>query len=290
LEARPNITPRNLPNGATTPILVVTSGKGGVGKTSLSVSLAAELAARGKRVILCDADLGLANAHILLGVKPTMSLTQYVEEQAQLDQLMSDSAVGVKLISGGQGVEKMANLDAAGRRLVTDAIRDLRSYCDVLLIDTGAGISRMVTDFVALADLALIVTNANFAAVANAYGMIKVMVQSGHKAPMHVIVNRAHSTEEARQVFSKLNECAEQFLGVSVTWLGLVPEDPRVMQAVHRRAPFAILHPETVASQYLRQNVNRIEEWLAEHQKSVSALDHRQLEATTPRESGKGEV
>jgi len=240
-------------------ILVVTSGKGGVGKTSLSVNLATELAARGRRVMFVDADLGLANAHILMGIKPSHSLTDYLDGKADLADILSTGPCGLKLISGGQGVKEMANIDQEGRTRILDAIYDLRGYCDLVIIDTGAGVSKTVTDFVAVADQTLVVTNANFAAIANAYGIVKVMVLEGYKKPFHLIVNRVRSTEEARQVYQKLKDCTEKFLECQLNYLGLVPEDVRVNMAVQQRTPFSQAFPDTVASTYLKKLTDGID-------------------------------
>ncbi|MEZ5990108.1 MAG: P-loop NTPase [Planctomycetota bacterium] len=240
-------------------IFVVTSGKGGVGKTSLSVNIVTELARRGKRVIIVDADLGLANAHILLGVKPERTLTDYLEGKAHLPDCIADGPHGLKLISGGQGMAEMANLDEHGRKRIVDAVMDLRSYCDLILIDTGAGVSSQVTDFVQMADHTFVVTNANFAAIANAYGIIKVMVTNGYQRPMHLIVNRARSTEEAKQVFMKLKGCTQKFLGTDLSFTGLVPEDIQVQNSVQKRTPFSEAAPDSIASTYLRKLVDQIE-------------------------------
>lgn len=240
-------------------VFVVTSGKGGVGKTSLSVNMCTELARRGKRVIIVDADLGLANAHILMGVKPERTLTDYLEGKAQLPDCIADGQNGLKLISGGQGMAEMANLDEHGRKRIVDAIMDLRSYCDLILVDTGAGVSSAVTDFVQMADHTLVITNANFAAIANAYGIIKVMVSNGYEKPMHLVVNRARSTEEAKQVFMKLKGCTKKFLDSDLGFLGLVPEDIQVQNSVQKRTPFSEAAPDSIASTYLRKLVDQAE-------------------------------
>ncbi len=240
-------------------ILVVTSGKGGVGKTSLSVNLGTELASRGWRIMFVDADLGLANAHILLGATPLQTLTEYLEGQTNLSGILTPGPYGMKIISGGQGVQEMANLDEAGRSQVLGAIQDLRPYCDLVLVDTGAGVSKTVTDFVGIADHTLVVTNANFAAVANAYGIVKVMHQDGYRNPMHLIVNRVRSPEEAQQVFVKLKSCTQKFLEFPIHWLGLVPEDQRVNKAVQKRTPFTQAFPESLASTYVRELTESIE-------------------------------
>lgn len=253
------LKPDELNAGGGAKIFVVTSGKGGVGKTSVSVNLCTELACRGKRVILVDADLGLANAHILMGIKPEKSLTDYLEGKADLNEVLSTGPKGLRLISGGQGIQEMANLDTSSRKRIIDAICDLRSYCDLILIDTGAGVSTAVTDFVEISDQAIVVTNANFAAIANAYGIIKVMVMNGYSNTIHLIVNRARSTEEAKQVYIKLKGCTQKFLEADLNLLGLIPEDIRVSNALQHRKPFTVAFPDTIASNYLRRIVEVLE-------------------------------
>lgn len=243
-------------------VLAITSGKGGVGKTSLCVNLATALARTGRRTVVVDADLGLSNTHILAGLKPEKTLCDYLENRASLPEVIQHSASGVKFISGGSGIKEMANLDERGRDRIRDAVRDLRPYCDVILLDTGAGVSRAVTDFVALSDHTLVVTTANFAAIADAYGIIKVMVQDGYTNPMHLIVNRVRSPEEADQVWQKLKGCSERFLKHELNWLGLLPEDQNVEGAVVKRSPFCDAFPDTVASKYLKRIVAGLERYL----------------------------
>ncbi|MEO0479060.1 MAG: MinD/ParA family protein [Planctomycetota bacterium] len=245
---------------ALAPIVTVTSGKGGVGKTSTSVNVAVELSKRGRRVILLDADLGLANAHIVAGLRAAdRTLSDYLQGDSDLIDIVMDGPAGLKIISGGSGIKEMADLDQKGRTRIIDAVRALRPHCDLILIDTGAGIGDTVTDFVKAADHTLVVTTGNFAAIADAYGIIKVLAQSGYEKPMHVIVNRARSPEEAEQVFTKLNGCSRRFLNSSLNWLGLLPEDSGVEGAVLQRTPFCIANPNSVATRYLTRLVDALD-------------------------------
>ena len=247
-------------NGAV--IFAVTSGKGGVGKTSFSVNLATEFARRGYRTIVVDTDLGLANAHILAGLKPEKTLSDYLEGKALLPEVVVDGVGGVKYISGGSGVKEMANLDDAGRAKILGAIQELRPYCDLIILDTGAGVSRAVTDFVSVSDHTIVVTTSNFAAIADAYGIIKIMVQEGFKSAMHLLVNRVRSPEEAEQVYKKLKGCTERFLAFDLNWLGLLPEDNSVEGAVIKRLPFCEAFPGSVATRYLKKVATALERFL----------------------------
>ena len=243
-------------------IFAVTSGKGGVGKTSLSVSMSTEFARRGHRTIIIDTDLGLSNTHILAGLKPTKTLSDYLKGEAALSEIVMDGPCGVKLISGGSGVKDMANLDDRGRLEILHAITELKPYCDLILLDTGAGVSSNVTDFVSIADHTIVVTTSNFAAIADAYGIVKIMVQEGYDKPMHLVVNRVCSPEEAEQVFRKLKGCTDRFLSSDLNWLGLLPEDTSVEGAVLKQAPFCEAFPNSVATRYLKKVVSSLERFL----------------------------
>ncbi len=233
--------------GALATVLAVTSGKGGVGKTSLSVNMACEFSRRGYRTIIIDTDLGLANTHILAGIKPSKTLSDYLEGRAELAGIIEEGPCKVRFISGGSGVQDMANLDESGRARVLAAIDE-----------RGAGVSKGVTDFVQIADHTIVVTTSNFAAIADAYGIIKVVAQNGYQNPMHCVVNRVRSPEEAEQVFAKLKGCTERFLGFDLNWLGLLPEDNSVEGAVLKRAPFSEAFPSSVASRYLTKLVTAL--------------------------------
>ncbi len=233
-----------------------------MGKTSLSVNLSVEFAKRNLRTIIVDVDLGLANTHIVAGVKPAKSLTDYLSGDAELVDIIAPGPGGLKLISGGSGVQEMANLDEAGRKRIVDAVLELRPFCDVILLDTSAGIARSVTDFVAVADHTIVVTTPDFAAIADAYGIIKTAVQEQYRSKLHLLVNRARSPEEAEQVYKKLKDCAYRFLGFDLNLLGLVPEDTIVEAAVVARKPFCEAYPDSVLTRYVKRVVASLERLL----------------------------
>ncbi len=258
----PMSAPTPMRGSASAKIFAVTSGKGGVGKTSLSVSMASEFSKRGFRTILLDADLGLSNAHIMAGMQPRKTLSDYLDGSATLVDIINDGPAGLRIISGGSGVKDMANLDDIGRNRILDAINELRPFCDLIILDTGAGISKAVTDFVSISDHTIVVTTSNFAAIADAYGIVKVMVQENTKSPMHLLVNRVRSPEEADQVYKKLKGCTERFLSFDLNWLGLLPEDSSVEGAVLKRSPFCDAYPNGVATRYLKKIVTALERFL----------------------------
>jgi flagellar biosynthesis protein FlhG len=234
-------------------ILSITSGKGGVGKTSFTVGLATELASRGHKVVVVDVDLGLANTHIMAGVRPEHTLSDFLDGRVPLVDVLHPGVGGVMFVSGGSGVSEMANLDKAGRNRILEAIRALTPLCDVIILDTGAGVSHAVTDFVSISDHTIVITTSSFAAIADAYGLIKIAVQECKQGELHLLVNRVRSNEEGQQVFAKLKGCSERFLGFDLKWLGLLPEDRSVEGAALQRQPFCTAFPDSVATRYLRK-------------------------------------
>ena len=252
----PNQQKMTAPPRAT--VFAVTSGKGGVGKTSIAVNLACEFSRRGLRTVLLDADLGLANAHILAGMRPTKTLCDYIDGTATLADIAEHGPAHVKFIAGGSGVQAMADIDAEKRQRLVGAVEDLRPFCDVVIVDTGAGVSSNVIDFLGAADHVILVTTSNFAAIADAYGIVKVSVQNGHKQPIHCVINRVRTPEEGEQVFAKLLACTKQLLGFDLNWLGVVPEDGCVEGAILKRAPFTEAYPGSVAARYLTKLVTAL--------------------------------
>jgi flagellar biosynthesis protein FlhG len=180
-----------------------------------------------------------------------------------LSEVIEEGPARVRFLTGGSGVKDMANLEEEGRKKILAAIEELRPHCDVILVDTGAGVSKGVTDFVMMADHTVVVTTSNFAAIADAYGIVKVVVQDGYRNPIHCVVNRVRSPEEAEQVYMKLKGCTERFLNFDLNWLGLLPEDTSVEGAVVRRLPFSEAFPSSVASRYLAKLVTSLARYVS---------------------------
>ena len=246
--------------GARARILAVTSGKGGVGKTSLAVQIACELSRRGQRTILVDAGSTYADAPTYAGETPQPTLWHYVSGAAALADVSSPGPRGLRVVRCSSGPRQPAGGDDEGRRQLRAAVEQLRATCDVIVLDTAAGVGRDVTDFVTMADEIVLVTTSNFAAVADAYGVVKVLKQDGFDKPVHAVVNRARSAAEAAQVFAKLRGCTERFLGFDLNWLGLLPEDSSVGGAVSQRPPFSEAFPGSVATRHLAKMVSDLEQ------------------------------
>jgi flagellar biosynthesis protein FlhG len=251
-----------------TQTLAITSGKGGVGKTNLSVNLATVLAGMRRRVILLDADLGLANADILCNVQPRFNLAHVVAGQRSLSEVLTPVPVGgaggrstgaFSLIPGASGLAKMADLAESDRKRIVSELDALSASADALIIDTGAGIGRNVLSFTSTADHVVIVTTPEPTAITDAYAVMKVLVRCGTAGKVSVMVNMARSRDEALQVHERIASVARQFLKQDVAFSGYVVADAAVQQAVRKRAPFVLQYPHSAAAQCVQAWANRMD-------------------------------
>ncbi len=239
-------------------VITVTSGKGGVGKTNLTVNLALALANLGQRVLVIDADLGLANVEFLLEATPSYNLMDLLEDNCRLSDVVMDGPRGIKFISGGSGLYQLANLgDGQVHKLLSQVVQ-LDKWADIILIDTGAGLHRNVLNFVVAADEVIIITTPEPTAIADAYAMIKVYASHHGRAPLRLVVNRVLAQDEGQAVVDKLGKVALRFLDVGVASLGFIYEDPNVLRAVKKQVPVVIAHPDTVFSRCVDHIAQRL--------------------------------
>lgn len=233
-------------------VLTVTSGKGGVGKTNFVINLAAILQKRGFRVAILDADFGMANVDILYGVKSKYSVYHLLYEEKNLEEIMVTTKDNIKIIPGGSGIRELGELNDEKREKLLSEFSKLQNI-DILLVDTGAGLSNIVLNFVEVADDVIIVTNSEPTALTDAYGLIKVIIKSNIKANLNVVINRVKSITEAKETFEKLSRTVENFLEYKLKYLGYISEDSKVGQAVREQNPYAFAYPKSEATLCLQK-------------------------------------
>jgi flagellar biosynthesis protein FlhG len=244
-------------------VIAVTSGKGGVGKSNVAVNLAIALASAGKEVVLLDADLGLANADVLCNVDLPSNLAHVIARKKELHEVLVKAPGGFGLIGGASGLARMADLSDYDRQRLVDALGLLEQQADVILIDTGAGISPNVLSFTRTADHVLVVTTPEPTAITDAYAVVKVLSKDGGDRRISLLVNQVRSLNEAKVVYGRIAQVAKQFLGVSVLDGGHVVADESVVQAVRRRTPFVIGNPSSPASKCVTQLAMRLQQGVA---------------------------
>lgn len=254
----PALAPKKSLRRKTARVVAVASGKGGVGKTSIAVNLSLRLSQIGHRVVLVDADLGTANADLLLNVHPQQTLAALIRDGAPLDSVLTPINARMRLIAGASGLASMADLDFGDRRILVEELSQLEQSSDLIVIDCGAGISQNVLAFAQAADDLLLVTTPEPTAVTDAYALVKVLSQSGPLPAIHVVMNQSRNDDEGRQSSERLASVASRFLGVEVSQLGRIPHDDHVGRAVRLRSPLVVQFPRCSASIALSALANRV--------------------------------
>lgn len=240
----------------------VVSGKGGVGKSNVALNLALSLGSRlGLRTALLDADLGLANADVLVGLDVKLNLGHVFRGELNLREIMVSVANRVWLIPGGSGISDLADMSAERRRVLISQLSALDEMVDVMLIDTGAGIQASVHDFALASDTVVLVTTPEPPAIKDAYSFVKSLAQRGtplEGMKLYLLVNMAQSGDEARATAERLCRVAREFLGLEIHYLGCLPYDRRVSQSVKDRNPYVVRYPSSQLSRQLEQMAARL--------------------------------
>ncbi len=256
--ARAELKPAPLPTAdtarPTAPVIAIASGKGGVGKTNIAVALSSGLVRRGRKVALIDADLGVANADVLCGLRTTAHLGEVIAGERTIMDIAEATNGGFLLIPGGSGIASLADLNETQRETLFAQLSHLDSKCNAMLIDCGAGIGRSVRRLVQAADLSIIVTTPEPTAIADAYSLIKCVVTEAretgqsHHARIAIAVNQVNDIAEAHRVHTRIAGVCKKFLGFEPGLAGAIRYDRVVLQAVRARKPFMQVGPKSNAA------------------------------------------
>jgi flagellar biosynthesis protein FlhG len=244
--------------GPGTKIIAVTSGKGGVGKTNVVANLSVCLSELGKKVVVLDADFGLANLDVLLGLTPRYHLGHVLFGNKTLTEIMVQGPQGIRIIPASSGLQRMSELTLAQRNHLIESFTHLDSDTDYFIIDTAAGISRNVIHFLLSAQEVIVVSAPEPTAIVDAYAVIKIILAEDRKKQIQVLINSVERAEDAQEVFCQINSVVKRFLNREVDYLGHIERDPHVPQAVRSQMPVTHRFPNTAASRSFRNLARRI--------------------------------
>jgi len=231
-------------------VISVTSGKGGVGKSNIVVNLGLALARQGLKVLLIDADLGLGNLDILLGLTPKFTIQDVLSRKRELTEVIVDGPGGLKILPASSGIPELAMLDEFQKLFLLNEMDYYTENIDIVLIDTGAGISQNVLFFNIAAQERIVVVNNQPPSIADAYALIKVLATQHGERRFKILINGLTHNREAESVYQTLVKVADRFLGheISLDYLGLIPHDQAIPQAVMKQQPVLTLYPQAPVS------------------------------------------
>jgi len=247
-------------------VIAVTSGKGGVGKTNISVNLAYFLSKLKKKVLVLDADVGLANIDVILGLTPQYNLYHVLRGEKSIREIMVEGPGGMLILPAASGIQEMTNLSQGNRLTLLDEVKTLQDRVDFMLIDTGAGIASHVMYFNMAAQEIIVIATPEPTSITDAYALIKVLHQRHAKEHFRLLINMVKTEAEAKEVFSRLNQATNHFLNISIEYLGHVTYDEHISESIRKQQPFVTLFPDAPATKCLRKLAEKIakEERLAE--------------------------
>ena len=230
-------------------VITITSGKGGVGKSNLAVNLAVQLRKQGKKVVILDADFGLANIEVMFGVIPKYNLSSMLYQGKSIKDVISPGPMDIGFVSGGNGVIGLNNLSREQIMMLVKSISELNEIADVIIIDTGAGVSDQVLEFVLASPEVLLVTTPEPSSLTDSYSLLKAL----HRNPnfveggtsIHLVANRTHSIEDGQMVYEKLKSVVQQFLNGNINYLGMIPQDAALERAVRQQKIVSLSEPNS---------------------------------------------
>lgn len=238
-------------------VITVTSGKGGVGKTSISLNLAIQLTRLGKKVVVFDADFGLANIEVMLGVRPQYNLADMMFHGKELTDIITQGVEGIGFISGGSGIQELAAMNREQVMYLTGKMVELDQVADVIIIDTGAGISDSVLEFVVASSEVLLIATPEPTSITDAYALLKALNRkeefSKEDTRIKMVSNRVRNEAEGRTLYEKMSVVSEKFLDVDLEYVGSVPMDDQISMAVMRQKPVSVINPDAASARAIKR-------------------------------------
>ena len=242
-------------------VIAVTGGKGGVGKTNVAVNLGMAMAHSGKKVMIMDADLGLANIDVMLGLHPQANLHHVITGERTLEEIIVDGPSDIKIIPASSGVKDMASLDAQTHAGLIQAFSELSQDVDVLIVDTAAGISDAVTSFTRAAQEVVVVVCDEPASITDAYAIIKLMRREHGVYRFRVLANMATSPQHGREIYTKIAKVTDRFLDVALDYMGYVPEDEYLRKSVKKQRAVFEAFPRSKSAQAFANLADKANKW-----------------------------
>jgi len=252
---------RRAANPGPVQVIAVTGGKGGVGKTSVAVNLATALATTGRRVMLLDGDLGLANVDVFLGLSPRHTMAHVLSGERSLEEIILESPHGVQVVPGASGVADLANLSAAGHLSLVQAFSSLTNRVDTMIVDTSAGISHSVVQFSQASQHVLLVVCDEPASMTDAYALIKVLSRNHDVTRFRVLANMVRSPGDGEILFEKLQRVTSKFLEVTLEYVGEIPEDPYLRRAIREQRPVVGAFPSSPSTRAFKKLALKADKW-----------------------------
>lgn len=252
---------RRMVNPGPVQVIAVTGGKGGVGKTNVSVNLAVAMAGMGKKVMLLDADLGLANIDIVLGLHTDKDLSHVLSGECNLSDVVVEGPAGIRVVPGASGVQHMAELSEAEHAGLIRAFSDVGSDLDVLIVDTAAGISDTVISFSRAAQELIVVVCDEPASITDAYAMIKLLNREYGVDRFRVLSNMTRSAQEGRDLYNKMCKVTDRYLDVMLSYMGSIPYDENVRKAVKAQKPVLQAFPRSRVAQIFKNLAKKADNW-----------------------------
>ena len=242
-------------------VIAVSGGKGGVGKTNVSLNTAIALGQLGKRVLVLDADLGLANVDVMLGLRVQRNLSHVLSGECELDDIIINGPAGVKIIPASSGTQSMVDLTPAEHAGLIRAFSDMKEDFDVLIVDTAAGISDMVLSFTRAAQDVLLVVCDEPTSITDCYALMKLLSRDHEVFKFKVVANMVRTPKEGQQLFAKLSKVSDRFLDVALELVGVVPFDENIRKSVRKQQAIVEAFPDSPASKAFKGLANKITQW-----------------------------